>query len=133
MQSFHRHADSALQTSRAGIGALLLRRVTPPGKKHAAFLLGTFLMVLQVAPIAMAEDTDRLNDCVVLADAAAAAAKGRDAGTPVEKITEAILKENPGAAVDGELNAAISVAYANSKLSPKEASARVFETCFDGE
>jgi hypothetical protein len=81
----------------------------------------------------MAEDTDRLNDCVVLADAAAAAARGRDAGTPEEKIMEVILKENHRAAVDGELNAAISVAYADSKLSPEEASARVFEACFDGE
>ena len=81
----------------------------------------------------MAEDTDRLNNCIVLADAAAAAAKGRDAGTPVEKTTEAILKENRGTGVDGELNAANSVAYSDSKLRPEESSARVFQTCFDGE
>jgi hypothetical protein len=95
-----------------------------------AFL--TILFAVVIARATFGDDTDRLANCVAIADMASAAAKSRDAGVPPAKTIAVIAKQVPEG-LQWQVNVTVADVYSDHRLSPDEASARVLQNCFDPE
>jgi hypothetical protein len=93
-----------------------------------AFL--TLLFAVVMARAAFGDDTDRLANCVAIADMASAAAKSRDAGVPPAKTIAVIAKQVPEG-LQRQVNETVADVYSDHRLSPDGASARVLQSCFD--
>jgi hypothetical protein len=103
--------------------------------------IATLWMVVitaSLATAAFASDTDRLANCVAVADQAKAAAESRDAGVPRTR-TVAIIDEDQAdrdrAPVKSteQVNTTVSDVYGDRTLTPDQASARAFQNCFEAE
>ena len=78
--------------------------------------------------LARAEDTDRLRDCLLSADAAADAVRRRDANAAAQP---APAKTATSSRVHRDALATVSFDPPN--LTPKQASDAAFQACFEGE
>lgn len=81
---------------------------------------------------AVAGDTDRLADCVAMADMAGAAAKSRDAGvSPTKTITIITSRQMPDE-LKSQVNEVVTDVYSD-RLTPDQVSEKVLENCFELE
>jgi hypothetical protein len=98
-----------------------------------AIILLAIPVLAAIAASAAASDTGRLADCIAVADAARAAAKNRDAGVSREKTIDIIDRQQTSDDQKDQVNPAVADVYSDHSLTPDQASAREFQSCFESE
>lgn len=98
-----------------------------------AIILLAILGLASIAASAYASDTGRLADCIAVADAARAAAQNRDAGVPRERTIEIIDRQQASGDQKDQVKPTVAEVYSDHSLTPDEASARAFQSCFESE
>jgi len=100
--------------------------------KLVIILLG-ILVLASIAVSASASDTGRMADCIAVADAARAAAKNRDAGVSRERTIEIIDRQQTSDDQKDQVRPTVADVYSDHSLTPDQASARAFQSCFESE
>lgn len=98
-----------------------------------AIILLAIAVLASIAASASASDTGRLADCIAVADAARAAAQNRDAGVSRERTIEIIDRQETSDDQKGQVKPTVADVYSDHSLTPDEASARAFQSCFESE